>query len=113
MASETADQLNNIAQTGIDPSTGSPLSADARKAIFRRSLISRSKVFAKPGALAVRPSPIVRITPQQLAITKQSTEEDRTQTISLQNIISQIGALRNQVLKLSANFAQLSKMVLQ
>lgn len=114
MASETADQLGQIAQSGVDPATGSYLSSAQRKAVFRRSLIKSSKVFAKPGAIVkVGPTPLVRITPQQLAITKQSTEEDRTQTISLQNIISQINALRNQVLKLSNNFAQLSRMVLQ
>jgi hypothetical protein len=42
-----------IAQTGYDPVTGSPLSADVRKALFRRT-VSPSSIFGGGGALVRR-----------------------------------------------------------
>ena len=35
----------SIAQAGVDPVTGSPLSSEVRKALFRRSSITSSSVF--------------------------------------------------------------------
>lgn len=47
--------LAEIAQSGIDPVTGSPLSAERRKAIFRRAQISSSSVFGNRGGGAIVP----------------------------------------------------------
>lgn len=53
MARISASKFTSMdpAVSGVDPSTGAYLSAAQRKALFRKSNISSSKVFAKPGAI--------------------------------------------------------------
>jgi len=58
----------SIARSGIDPVTKSPLSADVRKALFRRT-VSPASVFGRGGALVKRgdPTAIVSAQSQQLS----------------------------------------------
>ncbi len=85
--------LAQIAQSGVDPSSGSYLSAERRKALFRRSQIS-SNIFGGGGALV----PISKKSdPETLAIVKsQSTS---------------ITSLQQQVSTLSSEVANLNKVI--
>jgi hypothetical protein len=68
-----ADQANTdlkASQTGIDPITGSILSPETRKLLFRRSQISSSSLFGGGKGSAIVPVNRGRPDPQTLAIVK-------------------------------------------
>ncbi len=82
-----------IAQSGVDPVTGSPLSSEVRKALFRRSSITSSSVFGGGGALV----PINRNSnnSESLAIVKSNQE-------SLVAIQQQVISIKTDIIGLSA-----------
>jgi len=85
--------LAEIAQSGIDPVSGSPLSAEKRKELFRRSQISSAGVFGggRGGALVpVNKGP----DPQTLAIVRTNT----TAITSFQQQINSLTKQNNEVL---------------
>lgn len=91
-----------IAQSGVDPVTGSLLSKEVRKALFRRATVS-SSVFDKGGALAIRPQEdIVNKKQDQLII--QNTQTNN----SLQE---QINALKQEVFVLSSGLTAISNLL--
>jgi len=100
-----------IAQSGVDPVTGSPLSSEVRKALFRRTIVP-SKVFARGGALVKRDESVL-VAQQQvkkddgtLVVQQQvNTQESIT---SLQN---QINNLRIEVAGLTAGLATISRLI--
>jgi hypothetical protein len=87
-----------IAQSGVDPVTGSPLSSEVRKALFRRTVVP-SKVFARGGALVKRDDSALVV--QQQVNTQESIS-------SLQN---QINNLRTEVAGLTAGLATISRLI--
>lgn len=72
-----------IAQSGVDPVTGSPLSSEVRKALFRRTIVP-SKVFGRGGALVKR---------NESALVSQRQVNALESIVPLQN---QIISLRNE-----------------
>jgi len=82
-----------IAQSGVDPVTGSPLSSEVRKALFRRSSITSSSVFGGGGALV----PINRNSnnSESLAIVKSNQE-------SLVAIQQQVISIKTDIIGLNA-----------
>jgi hypothetical protein len=83
----------SIAQAGVDPVTGSPLSSEVRKALFRRSSITSSSVFGGGGALL----PINRRSgsSEGLSIVKSNQE-------SLVSIQQQINSIRTDIVGLNS-----------
>lgn len=83
----------SIAQSGVDPVTGSPLSSEVRKALFRRSSITSAGVFGGGGALV----PINRRSEssENLAIVKSNQE-------SLVSIQQQINSIRTDIVGLNS-----------
>ncbi len=82
--------LAQIAQSGVDPISGSYLSAEKRKALFRRSQIS-SNIFGGGGALV----PISKKSdPETLAIVK-------SQSTSITSLQSQVNTLSSEVANLN------------
>lgn len=94
----------SIAQSGIDPATGSPLSSDVRKALFKSSRISASAFTGGGGGALVR---------SQSAESVQSLQLARANQQSLGTLGSQIQALRTEVGNLSANLTQIAGLVTQ
>ena len=89
--------LVSVAQSGVDPTTGSYLSSERRKALFRfgRSRISSNKVFGGGGAIVpIRSGP----DPESLSIAKTETSA----IVSLQKQVNDLTIRNNQLL---ANFA--------
>ncbi len=85
--------LAQIAQSGVDPSSGSYLSAERRKALFQRSRVS-SNIFSGGGALV----PISKKSdPETLAIVKSQS--------------SSITSVQQQVNTLSSEVANLNKVI--
>ena len=80
--------LAEIAQSGIDPVSGSPLSAEKRKELFRRSQISSSGIFGggRAGTLVpVNKGP----DPQTLAIVRTNTNTITSFQIQINNLTKQ------------------------
>ena len=46
--------LGDVAQSGVNPSSGEYLTSEDRKALFRSRNINAQKVFGKPGARKIR-----------------------------------------------------------
>lgn len=91
-----------IAQSGVDPVTGSPLSKEVRKALFRRATVS-SSVFDKGGALAIKPrEDIVNKKQDELIIKNTQTNN------SLQE---QINSLKQEVFVLSSGLTAISNLI--
>jgi hypothetical protein len=108
--------LAQIAQSGVDPVSGSYLSAEKRKAIFARSRIS-SSVFTGRGALVPisnKPdsgdllAPVIKNQTDSIYSLQQQVNTLRTQVANLNNVISvqtqsisglqeQIGGLKTEV----------------
>jgi len=91
-----------IAQTGVDPVTGSPLSKEVRKALFRRATVS-SSLFARGGALV----PANRPDPGALAV---ATPPPQPQTELLQ-VSSQLQAIRTDIAGLNTSLARIAELV--
>lgn len=82
--------LAQIAQSGVDPISGSYLSAERRKALFKRSQVS-SNIFGGGGALV----PISKKSdPETLAIVK-------SQSTSITSLQSQVNTLSSEVANLN------------
>jgi hypothetical protein len=82
--------LAQIAQGGVDPISGSYLSAERRKALFKRSQVS-SNIFGGGGALV----PISKKSdPETLSIVK-------SQSTSITNVQSQVNTLSSEVVNLN------------
>jgi len=92
-----------IAQTGVDPRTGSYLSAEARKALFRRASVS-SSVFRGRGGALVRQDSNELASSQSLAIVKANQS-------SLGTISKQIEFVRVEVLSLTNGVRDIAKLL--
>ena len=92
--------LAEIAQSGIDPVSGSPLSAERRKELFRRSQISAAGVFGggRGGALV----PVNRgPDPQTLAIVRTNTNTITSFQIQINNLTKQNNAVLSNLGKIN------------
>ena len=92
--------LAEIAQSGIDPVSGSPLSAEKRKELFRRSQISAAGVFGggRGGALV----PVNRgPDPQTLAIVRTNTNTITSFQIQINNLTKQNNAVLSNLAKIN------------
>ena len=85
--------LAEIAQSGIDPVSGSPLSAEKRKELFRRSQISSAGIFGGGGSGALVPSNSGP-DPQTLELVKSNSDS----ISSFQNQLNNLTEQNNQVL---------------
>jgi len=92
-----------IAQTGVDPRTGSYLSAEARKALFRRATVSSSVFRGRGGALVKQDRNDLAST-QSLAIVKANQS-------SLGTISKQIEFVRVEVLNLTNGVRDIAKLL--
>jgi len=91
-----------IAQTGVDPTTGSYLSSSARKAMFRSATVSGS-VFGRGGALVAQPK-------NELA-TAQSVQLLESNRETLGTISQQIDSLRNQISSLNLGINSIAELI--
>lgn len=91
-----------IAQSGVDPVTGFPLSKEVRKALFKRATVS-SSIFDKGGPLAIRPRDDI-INRRQDELIIRNTQTDN----SLQQ---QIDSLKQEVFVLSSGLAAISNLI--
>ena len=92
--------LAEIAQSGIDPVSGSPLSAERRKELFRRSQISAAGVFGggRGGALV----PVNRgPDPQTLAIVRTNTNTITSFQIQINNLTKQNNSVLSNLAKIN------------
>ncbi len=94
--------LGKIAQSGVDPVTGFPLSKEVRKELFKRATVS-SSVFDSGGALAIRPqNDIVNKKKDQLILQNTATNN------SLQE---QILSLKKEVFVLRSGLVAISNLL--
>jgi regulator of replication initiation timing len=112
--------LAEIAQSGIDPVTGSPLSAERRKALFRRSQISSSSVFGGGGALVPvsrGPDPetlsIVNTNTSAIASLQKQVNDLAAKDTQILVAVSQITALQNQINTVQSSISDLSNSLQQ
>lgn len=119
--------LAEIAQSGIDPVTGSPLSAERRKALFKRAQISSSSVFGGGGAGALVPvskgpdlETLAIVNTNTSAITslqKQVNDlaaKDAKILVGINQITvlqNQIGAVQASILDLGNSLQQISNLI--
>ena len=100
--------LAQIAQSGVDPISGSYLSAERRKAIFAKSRNVSSNIFKRGGALApINNQPdsgalaLVQTQSQTITSLQEQVNSLRTQVVNLNNVVSiqtqTIGGLQEQV----------------
>jgi hypothetical protein len=85
-----------IAQSGINPITGSPLSSEQRKALFRRA-VAPSSILAKGGALVRR--------------TDDSSSLVVAQTQQITSLQDQINTLRAEVSVLNTGLASINNII--
>ena len=69
--------LGDVAQSGVNPSTGEYLSSEQRKAIFRKRKVSAEKVFSKPGAIVPvsKPGALVKTSDPDVSSEQQSLSQ--------------------------------------
>ena len=100
--------LAQIAQSGVDPISGSYLSAERRKAIFAKSRNVSSNIFKRGGPLvAINNQPdsgalaLVQTQSQTITSLQEQVNGLRTQVVNLNNVVSiqtqTIGGLQEQV----------------
>ena len=100
--------LAQIAQSGVDPISGSYLSAERRKAIFAKSRNVSSNIFRRGGPLvAINNQPdsgalaLVQTQSQTITSLQEQVNSLRTQVVNLNNVVSiqtqTIGGLQEQV----------------
>jgi hypothetical protein len=100
--------LAQIAQSGVDPISGSYLSAERRKAIFAKSRNVSSNIFKRGGPLvAINNQPdsgalaLVQTQSQTITSLQEQVNSLRTQVVNLNNVVSiqtqTIGGLQEQV----------------
>lgn len=88
-----------IAQSGVDPVTGSPLSKEVRKALFRKATVSGS-IFGRGGALV----PQNRLDVSTLALAPQSKP-----SAELVQLNSSVQAIRTDVAELNGALTNIAK----
>ena len=111
--------LAQIAQSGIDPASGSYLSAERRKAIFAKSRNVSSNIFKRGGALApINNQPdsgtlaLVQNQSQTITSLQEQVNSLRTQVVNFDNVIriqtQTIGGVQEQIGGVGTNIKQLS-----
>jgi len=111
--------LAQIAQSGIDPASGSYLSAERRKAIFAKSRNVSSNIFKRGGALApINNQPdsgtlaLVQNQSQTITSLQEQVNSLRTQVVNFDNVIriqtQTIGGVQEQIGGVGNNIKQLS-----
>ena len=111
--------LAQIAQSGIDPVSGSYLSAERRKAIFAKSRNVSSNIFKRGGALApINNQPdsgtlaLVQNQSQTITSLQDQVNSLRTQVVNFDNVIriqtQTIGGVQEQIGGVGNNIKQLS-----
>ena len=111
--------LAQIAQSGIDPASGSYLSAERRKAIFAKSRNVSSNIFKRGGALApINNQPdsgtlaLVQNQSQTITSLQDQVNSLRTQVVNFDNVIriqtQTIGGVQEQIGGVGNNIKQLS-----
>jgi hypothetical protein len=90
-----------IAQSGVDPVTGSPLSKDVRKALFRRATVS-SSLFARGGSLV----PANRPDPGALAVASPPQPQ-----AELLQVGSQLQAIRTDIAGLNTALTRIAELI--
>jgi len=111
--------LAQIAQSGIDPASGSYLSAERRKAIFAKSRNVSSNIFRRGGALApINNQPdsgtlaLVQNQSQTITSLQEQVNSLRTQVVNFDNVIriqtQTIGGVQEQIGGVGNNIKQLS-----
>ena len=110
--------LAQIAQSGIDPVSGSYLSAERRKAIFAKSRNVSSNIFKRGGALApINNQPdsgtlaLVHNQSQTITSLQDQVNSLRTQVVNFDNVIriqtQTIGGVQEQIGGVGNNIKQL------
>ena len=111
--------LAQIAQSGVDPISGSYLSAERRKAIFAKSRNVSSNIFRRGGPLvAINRQPddgalaLVQTQSQTITSLQEQVNSLRTQVVNFDNVIriqtQTIGGVQEQVGNVGTNIKQLS-----
>jgi hypothetical protein len=111
--------LAQIAQSGVDPISGSYLSAERRKAIFAKSRNISSNIFRRGGPLvAINRQPddgalaLVQNQSQIITSLREEVNSLRTQVVNFDNVIriqtQTIGGVQEQVGNVGNNIKQLS-----
>lgn len=90
-----------IAQSGVDPVTGSPLSAEVRKALFRRATVSGS-LFGRAGALV----PVNR--PNPSALVAPTPSQPQTELVQIK---TQVDAINNNFEQLSTSLTRIADLI--
>lgn len=90
-----------IAQSGVDPVTGSPLSAEVRKALFRRATVSGS-LFGRAGALV----PVNR--PDPSALVAPTPSQPQTELVQIK---TQVDAINNNFEQLSTSLTRIADLI--
>jgi hypothetical protein len=90
-----------IAQSGVDPMTGSPLSANVRKALFKSATIS-SSVFGRGGAL---------VKSQSSTLSSDSLGLIQSNADNISNISSQITSLQSEISNLTSTLNNISSII--
>lgn len=82
-----------IAQNGVDPITGSPLSSEVRKALFKKTVVP-SAIFGRGGALVKRDEGalVAQQTNQQIVSLQDQIQTVNVQVINLTNGLNNIAA---------------------
>jgi len=82
-----------IAQSGVDPITGSPLSSEVRKALFKKTVVP-SAIFGRGGALVKRDEGalVAQQTNQQIVSLQNQIQTVNVQVINLTNGLNNIAA---------------------
>lgn len=91
-----------IAQAGVDPVTGSPLSKEVRKALFRRATVS-SSLFARGGALV----PVNRPDPGALAVAAPPPQPQN----EILSIGPQLQAIRTDIAGLNGSLTRIAELI--
>jgi len=89
--------LGDVSQSGINPATGEYLSADQRKALFKKRTVSAEKVFSKPGAIVPvsKPGALIKTSDSDASSEQQPSLSQRVTAleksiISIQDTIKRL-----------------------
>lgn len=95
--------LGDVAQSGINPSSGEYLTSEDRKALFRSRNIDARKVFGKPGALVKLDNlgPIVK--------TGQDEEQQSRSQTNAESLGSRVTALEKSIVTIQESIKKLSE----
>ena len=95
--------LGDVAQSGINPSSGEYLTSEDRKTLFRSRNIDARKVFGKPGALVKLDNlgPIVK--------TGQDAEQQSRSQTNVESLGSRVTALEKSIVTIQESIKKLSE----